>query len=173
MAGVGMVLFGYWILSSGMTGLTPGRGLLLVLAAALCWSAESVINRWLLAALSPATVTVARLSAGSVVLVAIGLFNGDTARLADLGAGAWGWVLLTGTVLATYAALWLYALANAAVLDVTAVLTLAAPVTAVIAVVAEDSAVPDPVGVGVVACGALLVALAASRGRATSVASAG
>jgi drug/metabolite transporter (DMT)-like permease len=168
LAGVGGVLFGYWILSSDLGGLSLGRGLLLVLAASLCWSVESVINRWLLAELSPATVAVARLSAGSLVLVAIGLINGDTARLADLGAGAWGWVVLTGAVLAIYAALWLYALANAAVLDVTAVLTLAAPVTAIIAVVAEGSAVPNPVGLGVVACGAVVVALAASQRGASS-----
>lgn len=166
LAGVGIVLFGYWILSTGMGGLTLGRGLLLVLAAALCWSVESVINRWLLVALTPAVVAVARLSVGSLVLVAIGLVNGDTARLADLGAEAWAWVVLTGAVLGFYAALWLYALANAAVLDVTAVLTLAAPVTAIIAVLADGSGVPDPVGLGVVACGAVVVALAAARGRA-------
>lgn len=167
LAGMGAVLFGYWILSSDVGGLSLGRGLLLVLAAALCWSVESVLNRWLLGGLSPATVAVARLCAGSVVLLGIGLLNGDTARLGGLGAGAWGWVVLTGLVLACYVALWLYALANAAALDVTAVLALAAPITAIVVVVAEGSAVPDPLGLGLVACGALSVAVAASLPRAT------
>lgn len=165
LAGVGTVLVGYWILSSNLGGLSLGRGLVLVLAASLCWSVESVIDRWLLAGLSPATVAVARLSAGSVVLVAIGMLNGDTARLGDLGAGPWAWVVLTGAVLALYVTLWLYALANAAVLDVTAVLTLAAPITALVAVVAEGSVVPDPIGLVVVSCGAAVVAVAASTAR--------
>lgn len=169
LAGVGSILLGYWILSVDLGGVSPGRGLALVLVAALCWSVESVIDRWLLAGLSPATVAVARLFAGSLVLVVIGVFNGDTARLADLGPGAWGWVLLTGVVLACYTALWLYALANATALDVTAVLALAAPVTAIVAVVTEGSAIPDPVGLGVVACGAVLVASAASRRKSTPV----
>lgn len=161
LAGVGVVLVGYWLLSGDLGGLDVGRGLLLVLAASLCWAAETVLDRWLLADLTPATVAVARLAAGSVVLVGIGLLNGDTARLADLGAAGWGWAALTGVVLALYAGCWLYALANAAALDVTAVLTLAVPITAVIALVVDGTPVPDPAAVVVLGAGAVVVAAAA------------
>lgn len=168
LGGVGMVLFGYWLLSGDLGSLPVGRGLLLVLAAALCWSVESVIDRWLLADVTPSTVAVARLSAGSVVLVAVGLLNGDTARLAGLGVTGWAWVALTGVVLAVYAGLWLYALANAAVVDVTAVLTLAVPVTAIAALMTDGRPVVDPAGVVVVTCGAAVVALAAALNRVPS-----
>jgi drug/metabolite transporter (DMT)-like permease len=162
LAGVGLVLLGYWILSGDLGSLGLGSGVLLVLAASACWAAESVIDRWLLADVTPATVAVARLGAGSVVLVVIGLVNGDTARLADLGTTGWAWAALTGLVLAGYAMLWLHGLANAQAVDVTAVLTLAAPITALVNVGIEGTPVPSPTGLVVVAAGGLLVAVAAS-----------
>ena len=163
LAGVGLVMAGYWILSGDVGSLGLGAGLLLVLAASLCWATETVIDRWLLGGVTPVTVAVARLGAGSLVLLGIGLANGDTARLADLGATGWGWAALTGVVLAGYALLWLYGLANATAVDVTAVLTVAAPITAVIKVVVDGTPVPSPAGLVVVAAGAVLVAVVGSR----------
>ena len=65
-------------------------------------------------------------------------------------------------MLAGYAGCWLYGLANAQAVDVTAVLTIAAPVTVIIKVILDGASVPDPVGLAVVAGGAVLVAVAAS-----------
>ena len=114
LAGVAIVLVGYWLLAAGSQAPVLGRGLVLVSAAALCWAFESVLDRRLLADLTPSTVAVARLGAGSLVLVAIGVVNGDTARLARrLGVAGWSWVALTGAVLAIYVGCWLYALASA------------------------------------------------------------
>lgn len=170
LTGVGVVLLGYWLLSGDVGGLTLGRGLLLVLAASLCWATETVLDRWLLAGLTPATVAVARLAAGSVVLLAVGVVNGDTARLAGLGAVGWGWAALTGVILALYAGCWLYALANARAVEVTAVLTLAVPITATIKLVVDGTPVPDPTGVVVVGVGAVVVVAAALLGtRSTPV----
>ncbi len=178
LAGVGLVLVGYWVLSGDIGSLSVGRGLLLVLAASACWAVESVIDRWLLSptpgsagggGLTPATVAVARLGAGSLVLLGVGALNGDTARLADIGIAGWGFALLTGAVLALYAGLWLYALANAQAVDVTAVLAVAAPITAVIALLVDGAAVPDPAGIAVVGAGALVVAAGAVTGRQAAI----
>ncbi len=169
LAGVGLVLFGYWMLSADLRALQVGRGLLLVLAAALCWAVESVVDRWLLSDVTPVTVAVARLSVGSVVLLAVGLLNGDAARLGDLGVAGWSWVAVTGFVLAVYAGLWLYALANAPALDVTAVLALAVPLTAVVAMVLDGATVPEPGGLVVVAGGAVVVAMTAALSRSPSM----
>jgi drug/metabolite transporter (DMT)-like permease len=162
--GVAAVLLGYVMLSSDLDGIGAGRGLALVLAAAALWSVETVLDRRLLAGVNPATVAVARLVAGTMVLVAVGVVNGDTARLADLGASGWAWASLTGAVLALYTGLWLYALANARAVDVTAVLALAAPVTAVLALAVDGVALPDPAALAVLAAGALLVAAASGAG---------
>ena len=162
LGGVALVLVGYWLLSSDLGGLQVGRGLMLVLAAALCWAVESVLDRRLLVDLTPATVAVARLAAGSCLLVLVGTANGDTGRLLELGAAGWAWAALTGVVLAGYAGLWLYGLANAQAVDVTAVLALAAPVTAVVVLLVDGATPPDPAALAVVAAGVAMVALAAT-----------
>lgn len=167
--GVGVVLVGYWIISPELGSVGLSTGLFLVLAASLCWASEAIVDRWLLADLSPSTLAVARLGAGSLVLLAIGLVNGDSARITDMGTAAWGWVLLTGLVLAGYAMLWLYALANAQAVDVTAVLTIAVVVTAGIRLAVDGTPIPSPLGVGVIAVGGVLAAVAASRRASSTV----
>lgn len=160
--GVVLVLAGYWMLSSGPDGATLGAGALLVLAASLCWAVESVIDRWLLADVSVATVGTFRLFGGVLVLLAIGAFNGDTAGLAEIGVVGWAWASLTGVVLAAYVGLWLHGLRGAQAVDVTAILTLAAPITALVALLVDGVAAPDPVGLVVIGCGAAVVAAVAS-----------
>ena len=69
---IGLLLLGQASLAGGVT--TPlhlpwGPGELLVLAATLCWSVETVLVRRLLADLTSWTVALARMGLGSVVLL--------------------------------------------------------------------------------------------------------
>ena len=69
---------------------------------------------------------------GSVVLLGWLGVTGRLGMLATLTAAQWGWVLLTGVLLAAYVATWFAALARAQAVDVTAVLVLGAVITALI-----------------------------------------
>ena len=161
MAGVTLVLVGYWILSSGPQGAVLGAGGLLVLAASACWAVESVVDRWLLAEVTPATLGSFRLLGGLAVLLVIGGFNGDTAGLLGIGLLGWALASLTGLVLACYVGLWLYALRGAQAVDVTAILTLAAPVTAATMLLIDGVGVTETPGLMLIACGVAGVAAAA------------
>lgn len=107
-----------------------GSGELMILAATWLWSVEVIIAKRLLAGVSSWTVALARMVIGSVLLVAWVVVRGQAAMLAAMNATQWGWVLLTGVILAAYVSTWFAALARAQALDVTAVLVLGALVTA-------------------------------------------
>jgi drug/metabolite transporter (DMT)-like permease len=116
----------------GLAGGTPGglgRPELMILAATLLWAVEVVVAKLLLASLSSWTVAVARMTLGSVVLLAWVAWKGDFSLLTSLNAEQLRWVLLTGALLAAYVATWFAALERALAIDVTAVLVLAAPLT--------------------------------------------
>ena len=105
-------------------------GELLILAATLLWAIEVVVAKRLLGSLSSWTVGLARMGFGSVALIGWLLATGSGAALLTMDAAQWGWVLLTGVILAGYVATWFAALARAQAVDVTAVLVLAALITA-------------------------------------------
>ena len=104
----------------------------MILAATLMWAVEVVLVKALLGGLSSWTVGIARMGIGSVVLIAWCLVRGLGGSLVGLTAAQWGWVLLTGAILAAYVATWFAALARAQAVDVTAVLVIGALVTAVL-----------------------------------------
>jgi len=116
-------------LVGGVSG-AVGSGELMILGATLLWSVEVVLAKWLLAGLSSWTVGLARMALGSVVLVAWVVVRGQAGLLLAMDATQWGWVLLTGVILAAYVGTWFAALARAQAVDVTAVLVLGALVTA-------------------------------------------
>lgn len=114
----------------GGVGITVGSGELMILGATLLWSVEVVVAKWLLGGLSSWTVGLVRMTVGSVVLVAWAVFRGQAGALLTMDSAQWGWVLLTGVILAAYVGTWFAALARAQAVDVTAVLVLGAVVTA-------------------------------------------
>jgi len=114
----------------GGVGIAVGSGELMILGATLLWSVEVVVAKKLLAGLSSWTVGLARMTIGSVVLVAWVVARGQAGQLLALDGAQWGWVLLTGAILAAYVGTWFAALARAQAVDVTAVLVLGALVTA-------------------------------------------
>lgn len=126
------------------TGL--GSGELMILAATLLWSVEVVVAKRLLGALSSWTVGLARMGIGSVLLVAWVVARGQATVLLSMDATQWGWVLLTGAILAGYVATWFAALARAQAVDVTAVLVLGALVTAALQAAVQGIGVSTQLG---------------------------
>ena len=139
-----------------------GAGEAMILAATLLWAVEVVLAKRLLAALEPRTLAVARMGAGTAVLVGWVAVSGRLGDLAALTAEQWSWALLTGLLLSAYVGTWYAALARAQAVDVTAVLVFGAVVTAFLAGAADGAAL-DVVGLGLVAAGTAVAAAAALR----------
>jgi drug/metabolite transporter (DMT)-like permease len=126
---VGLLIAGHVVLTGGLGNLGVGTGELMILTATLCWSVEVVIVKRLLADLPASTVAAVRIGAGSVLLLGWLAATGRLDELAAFGARQWGWIMVTGPILALFVSLWFRALAAAPVTDVTAILVLGAVVT--------------------------------------------
>lgn len=150
----------------GGIGAAMGSGELMILGATLLWSVEVVVAKRLLADVSSWTVGLTRMGVGSLVLLGWAAVRGELATVVPVGAAQWGWVLLTGLILAAYVGTWFAALARAQAVDVTAVLVLAALITAALSA-AVNGAVPWPQlqWLGVLGVGGGLVTWQAWRAR--------
>ncbi len=173
LAAVAALVAGQAVLSGGGSALLHisfGTGEYMILAATLLWSAEVVLAKRLLRALSARTVALARMVGGSVLLIGWVLVTGKAGLLVHMSAGQWKWVLITGGLLAAYVATWLAGLALAPASSVTAVLVAAVPVTAVLSAVVKHTALqPQLDGLSIVAVGAALAVVAALAPRRAQV----
>ncbi|HSK22191.1 MAG TPA: DMT family transporter [Egicoccus sp.] len=131
-AAVAVLVAAQLVLVGGLPELAAGSGELLILGATLLWSVEVVVAKQVLREITPATVAVARMGVGSVVLVAWTVGTRGLGVLTGISATQAAWALLTGVVLAAYVATWLAALSRAPAVDVTAVLVGGAVLTALI-----------------------------------------
>jgi len=164
LAAIALLLAGQWWLGGG--GLfAPDAGALLILAATLLWSVETVLARRLLGggAASSWTLGAARMGLGGVLLLGWLAATGRLAALASLSAAAWGWIALTGVLLAGYVATWYAALARAQAADVTAVLVAGAVVTALIDAGVRGAIPASAPALVVLAAGVALVAATMRR----------
>ena len=160
---IGLLLVGQAGLSGGFTA-SIASGELLILAATLLWAVEVVVAKRLLGSLSSWTVGLARMGFGSVALIGWVLATGSGAALLTMDASQWGWVLLTGVILACYVATWFAALARAQAVDVTAVLVLAALITAGLNAVVNGTPLAPQLGwLLMLAAGGTLVCVVAWR----------
>ncbi len=153
---IGLLLAGQWVLAGG-TGPSLDSGTLLVLAATLLWSVETVVAKRLLADVSSWTVGVTRMGIGSMVLVGWVAVSGRMSGLLALDAGQWRWVLLCGLFLAAYVGTWFAALARAQAVDVTAVLVLGPLVTATVDALVKGIPLPHLPAYGLLVLGVALV----------------
>jgi drug/metabolite transporter (DMT)-like permease len=159
-AAIALLVLGQAVLVGGTGTVTVGAGEVMILAATLLWAVEVVFVKYLLRSLAVPTLAAARLGIGTLLLVGFVLVSGRGGGIAAYGASEWGWVLLTGLVLAGYVATWYAALARAQAVDVTAVLVLAAIVTALLNAGFRDAPV-SALGLGLIAIGGGLVVLRA------------
>lgn len=162
---IALLVIGQASSAGGVLDLSWGSGEVMILGATLMWSVEVVLAKRLLRSLSPATVGVARMAGGVVILIAYTAAAGDASQLFSLDAQQWGWALLTGLILAGYVATWYTALARAQAVDVTAVLVFGAVITALLEAVVQgvDLGVQLP-GLVLVTLGAALIGVLALRG---------
>jgi drug/metabolite transporter (DMT)-like permease len=162
---VGLLVAGQAVLVGDAGKVAFGSGEAMILAATLLWSVEIVIVKELLRSLNTEVLAAARLGIGTLLLLAYVGLSGRWHDLVALGAGEWGWALLTGVILTGYVATWYAALARAPAVDVTAVLVFGAIVTA-----ALDSgfhgASPDALGLGLIVLGVALIAARTLRSAA-------
>lgn len=134
-AAIGLLMVGQVGLNGGVAGflgVLSDPGGLMVLGATLMWSVEVAISKRLLREVNPWTLSITRMVGGSIILIAWAAANGSIGRVVPQTAVQWGWVLLTGVLLAGYVSTWHHALARAQAVDVTAVLVAGALVTAVL-----------------------------------------
>ena len=165
---IALLVVGQVGLAGGVSALVGG-GQALVLGATLIWSVEVVLAKRLLADLSSWTVALARMGIGSVVLLAWTAARGELGGVLSLTASQWGWVLLTGAILAGYVSTWFAALARAQAVDVTAILVVGAVITAVLgAAVQGVPLAPQAAWLLLVLVGGALIAVP-SRQRAREV----
>jgi drug/metabolite transporter (DMT)-like permease len=171
---IALLLAGQVGLNGGLAGIAAvvtDSGAMMILGATLLWSVEVVISKRLLASLSPWTLSIARMAGGSVVLLAWSAATGAISQVVPTTAVQWGWVAVTGLLLAGYVATWHHALARAQAVDVTAVLVAGALVTAALSGVFRGAdLVPTLPWNGLILAGAAL--LAARMWRARPVAAA-
>jgi drug/metabolite transporter (DMT)-like permease len=164
-AAVALLVWGQAVLGGGIAGLRPGAGEAMILVATVLWAVEAVVAKRLLGELSPLPLATARMGLGVIVLVAWALVRGELGTLTGLDASAWGWAALTGGLLAAYVVTWYGALARAQAVDVTAMLVFGALVTAALDAGVRGVALPDRLGLGLVAAGSIVAAGAAVGGR--------
>jgi drug/metabolite transporter (DMT)-like permease len=156
-------LFGLCVLLAGQALILPpdgiiwGTGETLILAATVFWAIETVLVRRLLGSIPGSLMAALRMGVGLIVLVAYLAVAGKLPIVAGLSAAQWGWVLLTGLVLAGYVGTWFAALQRAPASVVTSVLVPGAVVTGVLTAVSNGAA-PSPT----VVLGYLLIIAAAS-----------
>lgn len=160
-AAIALILLGHASLMGGVGLPVIGDGELLVLLATLCWSVEVVVSRAILrTGVDELALGSARMGGGIVLLLCWAGARGALGDLVGLSAEQWRWAAVTGLLLTAYVVTWHLALARAQAVDVTAILVMGAVITALL-----DSGVKDvpvePLGLGLLAGGAMIVATAA------------
>jgi drug/metabolite transporter (DMT)-like permease len=163
LAAMALIVCGLVVLDGGLRGLRFGDGELLILAATLLWAVEVVLAKRLLRDVAPATVSVARMGVGVVLLLGWLAVTGRFGGLGHLGGRGWLWSVATGVVLAAYVATWFTALSLAPAVDVTAVLAVGAVITALLGYAVKGTALPSTAGLVLLLAGAVVVAAARLR----------
>jgi drug/metabolite transporter (DMT)-like permease len=118
-------------------GIAWGTGETLILLATLCWTVEVVLVRRALRGVASPIVAVGRLSIGLIVLVGYVALSGRVGGILALGPAAWGWILLTGVILAGYVGTWFAALHRAPATVVTSILVGGAVITGALQAVSK------------------------------------
>jgi drug/metabolite transporter (DMT)-like permease len=149
-------------------GVRWGTGETLILTATLFWAVETVLVKRLLGSVPSHVMAALRMGIGLVVLVGYLAVTGRLGILGGLGATQWGWVLLSGLILAGYVAMWFGALQRAPASVVTSVLVLGAVVTGGLTAISRGAA-PSPAVVGgyilIVVASGLIAAWSLRAGR--------
>jgi drug/metabolite transporter (DMT)-like permease len=163
-AALALLLAGTIVLApTGSIGTGPGE--LMILAATLCWAVEAVIARRLLRGRVPATLAAAaRMTIGSLTLVAIAALTGGIGGVAAYGIDQWSAIVVTGLLLTGYVLTWYGALQRAPAATVTSVLVVGAVVTTGLQALTTGAApAPGSLAGNLLLVGGCLLAIVAAR----------
>jgi len=122
------LLLGGNLVISGLPSFSGSRGELMILAATFLWAIENIIAKKALVNISSPLVASARMTLGSIIILAIIAIQGKTSLLVGLSPSQWGWTLLTSFLLTSYVLTWYTALKYA---PATLVASLLVPATLV------------------------------------------
>ncbi len=168
-AAIALLIAGQIGLNGGLAGLLAvftDSGAMMVLGATLLWSVEVIISKRVLADVTPWTLSIARMGGGAVVLVAWSAITGTIGKIVPSSSSQWGWVAVTGVLLAAYVATWHNALARAQAVDVTAVLVAGALITALLSGAFKGvSLAPNLPWNGLILAGTVMLAVQMWRAR--------
>jgi drug/metabolite transporter (DMT)-like permease len=173
---LGVLLAGQFLLATPRA-FAWGPGETMIAAATLIWAVEVIVARRLLRRIPALTLGVARLGIGLVALVVVVVVTGRVEGLGAIPAAGWGWIAVTGVLLAGYVATWFAALQRAPATVVTSVLVGAAVITSGLQA-ASAGRLPDLAVAGgwalvALAVGALAVGAVRARGLRPVAADAG
>ena len=115
------VLVGVSFIGVSLNAVTFGRGAALVLASTVLFASGFVIAKHLLGGMSTQAVMTAKMTGGSVMLIAYSGVTGHLRPIAHLTSAQWEWAVLTGIILFAFTAAILLAIKHA---PVTAVLSI-------------------------------------------------
>jgi len=124
-----VLLLGGNLVLFGLPSFSGSRGELMILAATLLWAIENIIAKKALANLSSPLVASARMTLGSLIILAVIIAQGKTSLLTGLSPIQWGWTLLTSALLTGYVLTWYTALKHAPAILVASLLVPATLVT--------------------------------------------
>jgi drug/metabolite transporter (DMT)-like permease len=146
-------------------GVGLGVGELLILAATLLWTGETILARRLLPRVGAGRGAAARMAIGSIVLLGIVAWSGGLVGITAWTPTMWGFVALTAVLLGGYVGAWYGALERAPAGVVTSVLVVGALITATLRAVAAGTLPTEPrlAGLALLALGASVVAVASLR----------
>ncbi len=126
----GLFVGNYIFLGAG--GLSFGWPEVLIILAVVCWALEAIAVKILLKGIDPLALGWARMFFGAGFLAVFLGATGNLAGLFSLTAGQFGWLMMTGGLLAGYIAGWYGALKRLPAVAAASFLTLASPLTALI-----------------------------------------
>jgi len=127
----------------GLPRLTFSAGELMILAATILWAIENIIAKKALSNLSSSLVAGARMTVGSLIILAVIAIQGKTSLLAGLSAIQWGWTAVTSLLLCGYVLTWYTALKHAPATLVASLLVPATLVTNALTAVFVTHALPN------------------------------
>lgn len=125
------------LMVGGFEGFTFSIGELMVLAATLLWSAETILAKKVLSGVDPDIVTWSRMGVGSLFLMGASLFIAPRGLMGvfSLTGGQLFWMSLTAVFLLGYVTSWYRALQHAPAVLVSSVLVLSTLITNVLSAV--------------------------------------
>lgn len=163
--GAGLLLGGNVLLLS-LTAPVLTDGTLYVLAATVLWAGEYTLSKRTLRDLPPATVALARMGLGGVVLAGYLAVTGQFMAVAALDAAQIEWIGISALLLTAFVTTWYAGLRHVDVSVATAVLVLGFPITILLDVLAgrRPLGLSQAAGVVVIAFGIVLaIGLASLR----------